>query len=139
MRLMKYRTFKGFGPRLAQIRKSRGITQEELGKKLAVSTRVVAYYEDESAQPPGALLIELARVLAVSTDELLGLKTAPKVDPNTARILRRVHQIEKLSVSDQRAVFKFIDALLKSRISFAPQVRKSSTASVPLRKVAGKR
>ena len=62
---MKARTLPGFGSQLAQIRKARGLTQTELGQKLGVSQRVVAYYEQADAQPPGPLLLDLAQALQV--------------------------------------------------------------------------
>jgi len=80
---MKARTLPGFGPQLAQIRKARGLTQTELGQKLGVSQRVVAYYEQADAQPPGPLLLDLAQALQVSTDELLGRR--PLKTPRRAR------------------------------------------------------
>ena len=67
---MKERTIEGFGQRLAAIRKSQGITQAQLGAKVGVSNRVIAYYEIESGQPPGALLVDLCKALKVSADEL---------------------------------------------------------------------
>jgi transcriptional regulator with XRE-family HTH domain len=138
---MKHRTFEGFGPRLAQIRKSKGLTQAQLGAKLGISFRVVSYYEEDNAQPPGALLIDLARVLNVSADELLGLKqTKEKTDPEAALLLRRVRKIQKLSKGDQRAVFKFIDALLARRVAMAPRTaagKKNTKEALPLRKAAG--
>lgn len=52
-----------------------------------MSRRVIAYYETQSAQPPGALLLDLARTLKVSTDELLGMKpVTEKLSPKTARL-----------------------------------------------------
>lgn len=115
--VMKARTLPGFGPQLAQIRKARGLTQTELGQKLGVSQRVVAYYEQADAQPPGPLLLDLAQALQVSTDELLGrrpLKTPPP-SPKTARLLKRLQQVESLPRTDQQAVLKFVDALITSR------------------------
>ena len=93
---MKERILEGFGKRLVSIRKSRGITQTELGSRVGVSKRVIAYYEDENAQPPGAMLVDLAHALSVSTDELLGVKPSRTLDPNSARILKRVRKIEAL-------------------------------------------
>jgi hypothetical protein len=47
--------------------------------------RMVAYYERQDAQPPGAMLIDLARALQVTTDELLGVKpVTDKTRPRTA-------------------------------------------------------
>jgi transcriptional regulator with XRE-family HTH domain len=59
-----------------------------MGKAVKVSNRVIAYYESDGAQPPGALLAELAKVLRVSADELLGLKPVrDDTPPRTARLL----------------------------------------------------
>jgi transcriptional regulator with XRE-family HTH domain len=113
--LMK-RTLEGFGPRLAELRKARGLTQEELGQRVGVSQRMMAYYEQEDAQPPGALLVELARILEVSTDELLGVEPLKEsVSARQARIRKRLRQVEELPPADQRAILKLVDALVVSR------------------------
>ena len=73
-------------------------------------------YEQDDAQPPGTLLVNLAIALKVSADELLGLKPVKeKASPKRARLLKRLQQVEKLPQSDQRAVLKFVDALVESR------------------------
>lgn len=111
---MKERTLKGFGKRLAEIRQGRGMTQTELGKAVGVSKRVIAYYEQDDSQPPGAMLVELARVLRVTTDQLLGVK-APKekTSPRTARLLKRLQRIEQLPPADLRVVLKMVEGLLE--------------------------
>jgi transcriptional regulator with XRE-family HTH domain len=112
----KITTLEGFGPRLAALRQSRGMTQVELGRAAGVSQRVIAYYEAESAQPPGSLLVDLARALKVSTDELLGVTPVREtLSPRTARLLKRLRRIEELPAADQRAVLKLVDALLETR------------------------
>ena len=111
-RILKHRTIDGFGKRLARIRKSRGFTQIQLGEVVGVSNRVIAYYEAENAQPPGAMLIDLAGALKVSTDELLGLKAEKEtVSPKEARLLNRLRKVSELSPTDQRAVLKYIQSL----------------------------
>jgi transcriptional regulator with XRE-family HTH domain len=113
---MKERTLEGFGERLKHIRLGRGLTQQELGEFVDVSNRVIAYYEQDGAQPPGPLLVELARALKVSTDELLGVEPLrEKVSAKQARIRKRLQRVEELPASDQRAVLKFVDALVESR------------------------
>lgn len=105
-----------FGKRLAETRQRRGLTQAELGKAVGVSQRVVAYYEGEGGQPPGALLADLSRVLKVTADELLGLKpVTEKPTPKTARLLKRLRKIEELPAVDQRTVLKLLDALHTAR------------------------
>lgn len=109
---MKKKTTENFGQRLAKIRKSRGLTQTELGEKVDVTLRVISYYENESGQPPGSILANLSKALNVSVDELLGVKPVKlKADPKTARLRKRLMKAEKLPPTDQRAVLKYIDML----------------------------
>ena len=118
---MKERILEGFGKRLVSIRKSSGITQTELGSRVGVSKRVIAYYEDENAQPPGAMLVDLAHALSVSTDELLGLKPARTLDPNTARVSSAFERSKPCRNPPIAVlVFKFIYALLQSHIDSSP-------------------
>jgi transcriptional regulator with XRE-family HTH domain len=126
---MKQRTLEGFGTRLAAIRKSRGITQAELGAAVGVSNRVIAYYEQDQAQPPGPLLADLAQALRVSTDELLGLEPVrEKTSPGVARLRKRLRQVEELPKVDQQAVLKFVDALAAKQRATASSSRRRSTA-----------
>ncbi len=121
---MKTRTLDDFGPRLAALRQARGLTQTELGDAAGLSQRMIAYYESESAQPPGSLLVALAQALQVSADELLGLTPVktPRA-PKTARLLKRLQQIEELPPADQRTVLKLVDALVDARRRTAPAKR----------------
>lgn len=114
---MKERTLKGFGPRLAEIRKSKGFTQAELAEAVGVSKRVITYYEQDDAQPPGAMLVDLAKKLKVTSDELLGLKPPKaKTSPRTARLMKRLQKIEDLPPTEQRVVLKLVDGLLEKRV-----------------------
>ena len=111
---MKERILEGFGERLAEIRQSRAMTQAELALAVGVSRRVIAYYEHEDAQPPGAMLVDLAKALRVSADQLLGLKPPKeKKSPRTARLLKRLQKVEQLPTTDQRVVLKLVDGLLE--------------------------
>ena len=127
---MKERTLKGFGARLTALRHARGLTQEELGAAVGVSNRMIAYYERHGAQPPGALLVELARVLRCSTDALLGVTAvSDMLAPKTARLLKRLQRIEELPLADQRAVLKLVDAMLDTRRRSTPPSRPKRKAS----------
>lgn len=115
---MKERSIEGFGRRLAAIRKERGITQAQLGEKVGVSNRVIAYYETESDQPPGSLLVDLCVTLKVSADELLGIKTPKEPrDPKTARLMNRLKRVADLPPAQQRAVLQHLDGLLVAQKS----------------------
>ena len=63
----------GFGERLKQLRKERGLTQTELAKLIGSSKALVSKYETNQSQPPYEILIQIAYVFNVSTDYLLGI------------------------------------------------------------------
>jgi len=127
-RALKERAVEGFGDRLLQLRRRRGLTQAELGAKVGATNRMIAYYEQEGAQPPGAMLAELALALGVSTDELLGLKPPRQLAaPKTARLLKRLEKVAELPPNDQRAVVKFVEALSEARRS-KPQKRRRTAS-----------
>lgn len=105
-------TITDFGERLAKLRKLKGITQQELGDKIGVSKRVIAYYEGETEYPPTHLLIPIAKTLRISVDELLGLKKHEISDSNHASLWRRLKKAELLSKKDRKTLLDFIDALL---------------------------
>lgn len=84
----------------------------------------MAHYEADGAQPPGALLADLATVLKVSTDELLGLKAvAEKRSPKHARLLKRLQKIQDLPAVDQRTDLKLLDALHAARARTTTRTR----------------
>lgn len=103
-----------FGKRLFALRKMRGLTQVQLAEALGTTQRVISYYETEAELPPSAAIISLARVLEVSTDELLGLKPA-QVNGNgnlqKQRLWKRFQKMEALPTKDQRAVIRLINSL----------------------------
>jgi transcriptional regulator with XRE-family HTH domain len=109
-------TITGFGKRLAQLRKARGITQKELGEAIGVSNRVIAYYEKETNYPPAHLIVPLARALKVTTDELLGMtETTEEIGSQTAALWRKLKIVETLPRTDQRAILHYITMVAKNR------------------------
>lgn len=107
-------TINGFGKRLAQFRKAKGLSQKELGEAIDVSNRVISYYERESKYPPAHLIAPLAKTLGTSTDELLGLK-ASKGQGSKSRLSlqRRLKKIEELPPTQQKILLQSIDMFLK--------------------------
>jgi len=111
-------TAKDFGKRLASLRKEQGLTQTELGEKVGVSCRVIAYYEGETHYPPAHLIEPLAKALKISTDELLGVKILQQQrDPQQAALWRRLKKIESLPKRDQKALLHYLDALVQKNVA----------------------
>lgn len=59
------------GNRISKYRKEKGMTQEELAATLGVSSQAVSKWENDISCPDISLLPQLAKVLDVTTDELL--------------------------------------------------------------------
>jgi len=62
------------GAGIAQRRKQMGLSQEELAKQLGVTRQAVSKWESGAALPSVDNIVELARVLEISVDELLQLE-----------------------------------------------------------------
>ncbi|MCP1136991.1 helix-turn-helix domain-containing protein [Paenibacillus polysaccharolyticus] len=62
----------GMGTKIAQLRRSSGMTQEELGKLLSVSAQAVSKWENSDSLPDLPLIVKIAETFNCSTDYLLG-------------------------------------------------------------------
>jgi transcriptional regulator with XRE-family HTH domain len=112
----KRRNGASFGARLAELRQQAGYTQVELAEELGISQRMVAYYEGQTEHPPTTLLPELARVLGVSADALLGVEAvAKRTKPKDTRLQRRLQQLEKLGAKEKRQILQLLDTFLENQ------------------------
>ena len=101
------------GKRLARIRKEKGFTQVELAERMGLIQALVSDYERDKLRPHAEMVVRFSLALAVSSDEILGLKTPTKIAATPGRrILRRLEKIEKLPKRDQDALIRTIDAFL---------------------------
>src|SRR5437762_13267370 len=88
--------------RLRQERKALGLSQQDLSRQLGIGLNQVSRYENGLAEPAVFQLKQLAKVLRVTTDYLLGL-----VDNKTE------HISESDLTPDER---KFIQALREGKL-----------------------
>lgn len=68
-----------FNERLKDIRTKKELTQEEFAKLLNISPSSISLYESGSREPSLTTLINIAKILNVSTDYLLGLSDNEQV------------------------------------------------------------
>lgn len=69
-----------FGSVLKQLRKSRGLTQQELGTSLGLSKAVISKYENGLGFPSYDTLLLTAHYFGVTTDYLLGVSAEKTLD-----------------------------------------------------------
>ena len=118
----KVRPASAFGERLARLRAERGITQAQLAEKIGSSQRAISAYETVAKYPPTAVVVEIAKALKVSADELLGLRPPPKAarlpeDPEVRRLWKKFQQVLSLPEKDRRAVIRLVNSLVAGRTS----------------------
>ena len=62
-----------FGDRLKELRKDKGISQQELAMAIECSQSMIARWENGECDATGAVIVKLALYFNVSEDFLLGL------------------------------------------------------------------
>ena len=106
------------GQRIRHLRKAKGLTQTELGRRVGLSPRMMAYYEIQGGVPSAKLLSRIADVLGVSLDVLAGRTPPPRRPAESAedfRLWRRLKRVAELPVHDQKTILKMIDAMADAR------------------------
>ncbi len=70
------------GERIGILRRTRGLSQAELARRLKISASAMGMYEQGRREPSVQMLVSLARELGVTTDFLLtGHAPHPQEDP----------------------------------------------------------
>jgi len=103
-----------FGQRLARLRKTRGLSQEDLAARLKVSQSNVSDYERDNLRLHADIIVELTKILDVSADEFLGIDEADRKPSSIRdhRLAQRLGQIEQLPKRDRDALMRTVSAYL---------------------------
>ena len=94
-----------FAENLKRFRKSKKLTQTELGKMLNYGSTAIANYESGRNEPSFDILIRLSEILNVSLDDLLG--TSPKNKEEQTILI----SFETLSDEKKKIVSELIKSL----------------------------
>ena len=77
------------GDKIKELRKSKGITQEQLSDMLNVSSQAVSKWETGATNPDLALIPDIAKLFDVSADELLGIEKNKETSSNIKNSVKR--------------------------------------------------
>lgn len=107
------------GKRIAQFRKAQNMTQTQLADALGIAQQTMAHYEGGKLRIPVALLPTLARLLAVSVEEIIGepTKSAKGKRGPTPRLQRQMELIGQLPRAKQKFVMEMLDAVIQQQAS----------------------
>ena len=103
------------GKNIRLLRKQKGWTQIDLAEKLECTQGIITAYENCVKLPSADKIATMAKLFGVSTDELFGREDIKSTKPKSPKLWKKFEQLEKLSQSDKRTVFKMIDGLLAQR------------------------
>lgn len=101
-----------FPERLKEARKSKGLSQKEMAEKLFLSQQAYAKYEVGAAKPNTEMLTQIAAVLDVSIDCLLGIKT--KENPAgrvPSEVLEAARILESLDANTKQRMIDLLETL----------------------------
>ena len=107
------------GERIRELRKERGWSQAELGKRIGTDSQYVSRYKTGRITPSVDALVRLADILEVSTDYLVrdGAPARPWRATTSASSGDGSADLAELSEADQEVASQVIDALVaKSRL-----------------------
>ena len=107
-----------FSRRLIRLRRERGLTQVKLAEAIDSSQRAICYYETEEKYPPAPVLAKIAKVLGVTTDELLGISAEKDrgllLSSEEQRLWKKFKLFLELPERDKKAVVRLISSLSRS-------------------------
>ena len=87
-----------FGLRIRELRESRHMSQESLGRRIGRSKPVISNYENNIKYPPLEVLISIANVFNVSLDYLVGIEKKDALYINAVEYnetaLRRIYRLQ---------------------------------------------
>ena len=101
------------GERIVSIRNRKGITQVQLGERLGLTQSVISRMESGEQRIHGEMIVTLANIFDVTTDEILGhqRKSTTSIEI-PKRWAKRIQRIDALSTREQDALSLIIDAFL---------------------------
>jgi transcriptional regulator with XRE-family HTH domain len=105
--------YQALGRRIAEARKARGLTQQQLADELGMPQQTLAHYEVGRVRVAVAQLPLFARALAVTVDELIGEESTPGKRGPTPKLLQQMERIQLLPRAKQRFVMEMIDTVLQ--------------------------
>ncbi len=105
--------FQDLGVRVAHLRKEQRLTQAQLAQMLSISQQLMAAYEGGQRRIPINVLLELAKIIGVSMEELVGIRSVSTKRGPTPKLQRQLEQLSRLPRVKQRLVSEMLAGLLQ--------------------------
>lgn len=100
-----------FGSRVIEIRKEKGLSQDQLAKLMKATPTTIGRYERDEVKPSVEMAVKIAEVLEVSLDYLVGRS---ETDFKDKKMIDRLNSILNLDSEDKSNIIYTIDNLIKA-------------------------
>lgn len=104
-----------FGKRLVELRRKRGLTQQQLCELVGVHVTQLRNYESDRSQPTLEVIRKLALALDITADELVFDPSERMPLITDKELIRQWEHIEELPEEDRKALKAVVEGLLLRR------------------------
>ena len=103
------------GDRIAELRKLKGISQQDVADKIKISRAQMNRYENQAVQPPADVLNKLAKVLDTTVDYIINgaIEAKAKAQLKDNKILDVFKEVDTLPDTEKNLILKVISALIR--------------------------
>jgi transcriptional regulator with XRE-family HTH domain len=109
--------FISLGKQVSLLRKESGFTQAQLAEFLEISQQMIAAYEAGTRKIPASMLPKIAKLFAVSIEQLTGVEPQPVKRGPASTLQRQIEQISLMPRGKQKFISEMLDALIKQQQS----------------------
>lgn len=109
---MEQRTDPKRGERLRRLRKAAGLSQRELAEQLDVHHSNIGFWERTGTAPRPNLLPQMAKLLGVSVEQIIGEQTPTKKAAPGGRLGKVFEEVSALPRRQQQKVIEFVEAFV---------------------------
>ena len=102
---------------LRELRKQRGLTQQQLADMVGVLNVSISNYERGAQMPDILTLKKIANVLGVSTDVLLGLDSPEKETPQTLEARSVSFAMDSLPKEQRELILNMVKAMFPNNFN----------------------
>jgi transcriptional regulator with XRE-family HTH domain len=103
------------GERIAELRKEKDLSQQDLADKVKISRAQMNRYENQAVQPPADVLNKLSKVLDTTVDYIINgaIEAKAKAALKDNKILEQYKELEHMPEPEKLMIVKVINALIR--------------------------
>lgn len=99
-------------PKIKEFRKAKGLTQQEMAKKLGLALSTYTNYENGYRQIPNNILVQLESMMGLSASVILNANTSTEQNEINNGIIQFLSKIEQFDKDKHEEALRILDSLI---------------------------